>query len=66
MLHNFISAFEYNAMDDIFVMAEIKCKVGLKTKRIERTNLVNILVHIFLEDYLPDIISVYRKKRNII
>ena len=65
MLHKFISASEDNAMDDIFAKEEMKCKVGLKTKWIERIVLVNTLVHIFLEDYLPGIISVYRRK-NII
>ena len=63
MLHKFISASEDNAMDDIFAKEEMKCKVGLKTKWIERIVLVNTLVHIFLEDYLPDIISVYIKKK---
>ena len=61
ILHTFISVSEDNTMDDIFVNAETKCKVGLKTKQIETIVLVNTLVHIFLKDYLSNIISVYRK-----
>ena len=47
-------------MNDIFNKVETKYKTKLNLKRIEEVVLVDILLHILVEEYLPDIITVYR------
>ena len=52
-------------LNDIILQAEAKFDIELKLKRIEKVVLVNILVHIFMEEYLPDIVTAYRKKEIV-
>ena len=49
-----------SVMNDIVDNAEKQYKIKLNLKRIEMVILFNILLHIFVEEYLPNIITVYR------
>ena len=56
----FIFGTSNSLLNDIFVNAEIKYQTKLNVKDIEQVVLFNILLHIFVEEYLPNIITVYR------
>ena len=59
-LFQFLTAPDGCELNEIFIKAEAKFDIELNLKRIEKVVLVNILVHIFLEQYLPDIVIAYR------
>ena len=63
---NYLSQCDNNSLDEAFTSVAKVFSLKLEIKKVEKVFLFNLLTHIFVEQYLPGVIKVYRNKEMVL
>ena len=62
----YLSENKYNSLDEVFTSTGKVFSLKLQIKKVEKVILFNLLTHIFFEEYIPQVIKVYRNKEIVL
>ena len=62
----YLSGSKNDYLDELFTSIGKVFSLKLQIKKVEKVILFNLLTHIFLEEYIPQVIKVYRNKEIIL